>query len=153
VSRPDDDVRKLLRAYFDAVALSDSLQDSLWHTSQLTLEQVRVLRRLAKAPLALGQLGADLNLSPTSMTRLIDRLEVRGLVERRRDAPDRRVVVAALTASGQKLVSALPLFEQSSLRDAAEAMPAARRSAITAALEELVGAVREVEESPAGARR
>lgn len=147
-----DDVRALLRAYFDAVALSDSLQTRLWHSAQLTLEQVRILRRLAREPMSLGQLGADLSLSPTSITRIVDRLESRGLVERRREIPDRRVILAALTPPGRELVSGLPLMDQSAIRAAAEAMSPARRARITAALREMVDAVRSVEEEPVPAR-
>lgn len=101
----------MLRAYLDAVALSESLQIRVWHTGQLTLVQVRVLRRLARKPYSLSQLGAELTLAPPSMTRLIDRLEARRLIARQRDKADRRKVVVTLTEKGRKVVSAMPLLE------------------------------------------
>src|ERR1700694_2582911 len=88
-TNPDESDVRLLRAYLDAVTLSEALQPRIWHAAELTLAQVRVLRRLAKQPRSLGQLGADLVLAPPSMTRLVDRLEERGLIERRRDEEGR----------------------------------------------------------------
>ena len=41
------------------------------------------------------------------ITRLLDRLEARGLLTRTRDQKDRRVVTARLTAEGQGLLEAL----------------------------------------------
>src|SRR4030088_1059367 len=97
-TNPDDSEARLLRAYLDAVTLSEALQTRIWHAAELTLAQVRVLRRLIKKPQTLGQLGTELALAPPSVTRLVDRLEERGLIVRQRDLEDRRKVVATLTA-------------------------------------------------------
>jgi len=136
----------LLRAYLDAVTLSEALRTRLWHDAELTLVQVRVLRRLAKRPQALGQLGAELNLAPPSMTRLVDRLEERGLIARRRDADDRRKVVASLTEKGRRLVSVLPFLEGTAIRTAVDRMSDADRERIALAIGEFNVAVRQVED-------
>lgn len=147
----DPSVVALLRAYLDAVTLSEPLQGRIWRASQLTLTQVRALRRLAKAPKSLGELGAELGLTPPSVTRVVDRLEERGLVERSRDAPDRRRVVAAIRPAGLRLVTSVPLLEESAIRSAAERLTPAQRARIAAALEEFAVAVRAAEEAePAG---
>lgn len=142
---PDSGVR-LLRAYLDAVTLSEALQTRIWHAAELTLVQVRVLRRLAKQPRSLGQLGADLMLAPPSMTRLVDRLEERGLIARRRDDDDRRKVLATITAEGRRLVSAIPFLEGTPIRTAVARMTVADRERIAAAMHEFTTAVRQVEE-------
>jgi DNA-binding MarR family transcriptional regulator len=41
------------------------------------------------------------------MTRLVDQLEERGLIERQRKSGDRRVVDLALTSAGRKMVESL----------------------------------------------
>ncbi len=41
------------------------------------------------------------------VTRLVDRLEKRGLVERSRDARDRRIVLLRITAEGLRLLAGL----------------------------------------------
>jgi len=141
-----DDVRALLRAYLDAVGLSEGIQARIWKAAQLTLAQVRVLRRLAPEPMALGELGASLGLSATSMTRLVDRLEERGLVGRRRDDDDRRRVTAVLTAAGRDLVGTLPLLGGTPIWEAAERLSPQQRTRIGKAMEEFVRAVREVDQ-------
>jgi DNA-binding MarR family transcriptional regulator len=136
----------MLRAYLDAVALSEALQTRIWHAAELTLVQVRVLRRLAKEPQSLGQLGTELALAPPSMTRLADRLEERALIERQRDLEDRRKVVATLTDEGRRLVSAIPFLEGTAIRVAVDRMKVADRERIAAALREFTAAVRQAED-------
>jgi DNA-binding MarR family transcriptional regulator len=142
----DDSGVRLLRAYLDGVTLSEALQTSIWHTAELTLAQVRVLRRLARQPQSLGQLGTDLALAPPSMTRLADRLEERGLIARRRDDDDRRKVVATLTDEGRRLVTAIPFIEGTAIRLAAERMTVADRERISAAMRDFNAAVRLIED-------
>jgi DNA-binding MarR family transcriptional regulator len=54
------------------------------------------------------ELARDLGIDAGAMTRLIDRLVAKGLVERRRDAADRRVVQLALTPAGRRIAARLP---------------------------------------------
>jgi DNA-binding MarR family transcriptional regulator len=145
-TNPDDSGVGLLRAYLDAVTLSEALQTRIWHAAELTLVQVRVLRRLAKEPRPLGQLGVYLTLAPPSMTRIVDRLEERGLIERRRDDEDRRKVLASITAEGRRLVSAIPFLEGTPIRTAVDRMKVADRERIAAAMRDFNAAVKQVEE-------
>jgi DNA-binding MarR family transcriptional regulator len=145
-TNPDDSDVQLLRAYLDAVSLSESLQTRIWHAAELTLVQVRVLRRLAKQPRSIGSLGADLMLAPPSMTRLIDRLEERALIERRRDDDDRRKVLATITDEGRRLVSAIPFLEGTPIRTAVDRMTVVERERIAAAMREFNSAVVKAEE-------
>jgi DNA-binding MarR family transcriptional regulator len=142
----DDSRLRLLRAYLDAVTLSEAIQTRIWHAAELTLAQARVLRQLAKEPRSLGQLGTDLLLAPPSMTRLADRLEERGLIARSRDAEDRRKVLVTLTAEGRRLVSAIPIFEGTPIRAAVDRMTVGDRERIAAAMREFSAAVIKVDE-------
>jgi DNA-binding MarR family transcriptional regulator len=141
----------VLRAYLDAVTLSEALQTYIWHSAELTLAQVRVMRRLARNPQSLSQLGAELALAPPSMTRLVDRLEARGLITRERDETDRRKVVAALTEEGRRLVSAIPFLEGTAIRMAVERMTESQRDSIRSALDEFNAAVKQAEDELVGA--
>jgi DNA-binding MarR family transcriptional regulator len=147
----DSNVR-LLRAYLDAVTLSEPLQTRIWHAAELTLVQVRVLRRLAKEQRSLGQLGVEVALGPASVTRLVDRLEERGLVERHRDKEDHRKVVATLTDQGRQLVSAVPFLEGSAIRIAIDRLNVSDREHIAAAMRDFCAAVNRVEQELAEAR-
>ena len=58
-------------------------------------------------PIPMGQLAGALSCDASNVTGLVDRLESRGLVERRPSAEDRRVKVLRLTPLGAKLRAAL----------------------------------------------
>jgi len=151
----DPGSRELVRAYLDVVMLSEPHQSRLWQAAQLTMTQLRTLRSLRDGPRAAGELGRKLGLSATSMTRILDRLEDRRLLQRSRDEEDRRKVMVALLPEGHRLVGEMPLLGGRSLLGgsplltAIEGLSAAERRQVTAALRLLVDRVREAEEREA----
>src|SRR5437764_5705692 len=60
---------------------------------------------LHKGPLAVNDIGKKILLTSGSITVAIDRLEIRGLVERRPHGTDRRARIVHLTHEGSKLIS------------------------------------------------
>ncbi|MEV5941019.1 MarR family transcriptional regulator [Streptomyces sp. NPDC051994] len=66
----------------------------------LTGAQARVLGLLALEPMPMRQVAQKLKCEPSNITGIVDRLEARGLVERRPDPADRRVKLAAPTPEG-----------------------------------------------------
>jgi DNA-binding MarR family transcriptional regulator len=71
---------------------------------RLTLSQYNVLRTLRHAVsegLTCGQVSERLSTRDSDVTRLLDRLELLGLIARRRGRPDRRVVRAQITTKAQ----------------------------------------------------
>jgi len=73
----------------------------------LTSTQAHLLRELAPAPRPMGELAGRLACDASNVTGLTDRLEARGLVERRAAPGDRRVKVLALTNEGERVQRAL----------------------------------------------
>ncbi|MFJ8127491.1 MULTISPECIES: MarR family winged helix-turn-helix transcriptional regulator [Streptomyces] len=67
----------------------------------LTGAQARVLGLLALEPTPMRKIAEKLKCEPSNVTGIIDRLESRGLVERRPDPADRRVKLAAPTDEGR----------------------------------------------------
>jgi DNA-binding MarR family transcriptional regulator len=64
-----------------------------------------------------GELAVGADLSPATVTQMLDGLEAAGLVERRRSEHDKRVVLTALTVHGSELLAARraqlePLWQQ-----------------------------------------
>src|SRR5437660_12224509 len=59
---------------------------------------------LHKGPTPVNTIGTKVNLTTGSISVAVDRLEQRGLVERRPDPEDRRARVVHLTAAGRKLI-------------------------------------------------
>jgi MarR family transcriptional regulator, organic hydroperoxide resistance regulator len=66
--------------------------------------QARALHELdLERPISMRELAERLKADPSNVTGLIDRLEARGLVERRAHPSDRRIKGLALTAAGATL--------------------------------------------------
>ncbi|MFD3532246.1 MarR family winged helix-turn-helix transcriptional regulator [Streptomyces sp. NPDC058664] len=67
----------------------------------LTGAQARVLGLLSIDPLPMRRIAQKLKCEPSNITGIVDRLEARGLVERRPDPDDRRVKLAVPTEEGR----------------------------------------------------
>ena len=75
-----------------------------WHQGQVSLAHLNVIILLeANGPMPMGRVADALDISVASATGIVDRMEARGLVERRRDAEDRRVVLV-VPAAGAKAI-------------------------------------------------
>ncbi|WP_335932221.1 MarR family winged helix-turn-helix transcriptional regulator [Streptomyces sp. PTD5-9] len=73
----------------------------------LTGAQARVLGLLALEPMPMRRIAQKLKCEPSNVTGIVDRLESRGLVERRPDPADRRVKLAAPTEKGVRTAERL----------------------------------------------
>lgn len=72
-----------------------------WLRGSLSLVHLHVLTVLqVRGPLPMSKLADELDVSVASLTGIIDRMEARGLVERRREPDDRRVVLVHRTDAG-----------------------------------------------------
>src|ERR1700742_1567627 len=75
---------------------------------EVTLTQYRSLVVLAsRGPQSSAALADELGVTPSTVSRLCDRLVRKGLVRRREDRRDRRAVRLALTPAGRELVDAV----------------------------------------------
>ena len=81
----------------------------------LTPPQFYVLATIGYAgSLPFGEIGAKMMVTVSNLTGIVDRLEEKKLVTRKRDQNDRRVVHVLLTEKGAKLYkTTIPLFEGS----------------------------------------
>jgi MarR family 2-MHQ and catechol resistance regulon transcriptional repressor len=81
----------------------------------LTPPQFYVLATIGYAGgLPFGEIGAKMMVTVSNLTGIVDRLEEKKLVLRKRDEHDRRVVHVVLTEKGAKLYkTTIPLFEKS----------------------------------------
>ena len=75
-----------------------------WHQGSVSLVHLNVLALLeATGPMSMGRLAEALDISVASITGVVDRMEARGLVERRRDSGDRRVILVHPGRGGRRL--------------------------------------------------
>jgi DNA-binding MarR family transcriptional regulator len=73
-------------------------------TVRLSQQQVRLLCAInASGNVGMSELGRQTQLEKSNLSNLVDRLEQRGLVVRKRDPNDRRVTYVALTEEGTEL--------------------------------------------------
>lgn len=114
--------------------------DAVLRPADLTFARYEVLRLLSfsrEGAMPMARLGSLLQVHPTSVTSVVDRLVRQGFVERLRDDSDRRVVLASITETGRTQVEAATadlnrdVFTQPGLADSE-----------VSALTELLGALR-----------
>jgi DNA-binding MarR family transcriptional regulator len=87
-----------------------ALEDELFGRYDLTAQQYNALRLLRgehPCPVRTLDLAARLVSRAPDITRLLDKLEQRGLIERDRPADNRRVVYVGITAAGLALLTQL----------------------------------------------
>lgn len=68
---------------------------------------LRILRGAGPDGLACGEIGERMITHDPDITRLLDRMEKRGLITRERQKDDRRVVKTRITAQGLELIKPL----------------------------------------------
>jgi DNA-binding MarR family transcriptional regulator len=117
-----DDVRGAIGAFLRIAALVETMSGELWQSHQLTLTQARLLRVIQERPVAAGRLASKLGLSAASLTRVLERLEERGLLERQVDQTDRRRVTVCITAGGRDTVGGLQFWMASPITAAIQKM-------------------------------
>ena len=79
-------------------------QPSAWSGLNVTMPQAKTLFLLADGPRRMSGIAKRLSVEMPSATTMIDRLVVKGLVERRQDPADRRAVVCSITEAGMEAV-------------------------------------------------
>ncbi|GGS44048.1 MULTISPECIES: MarR family winged helix-turn-helix transcriptional regulator [Streptomyces] len=100
--RPDALTLEVLELIGDVVARFYADYEKAAAEHSLTGPQARLLSLLSLEPLPMRKLAQKLKCEPSNVTGIVDRLETRGLVERRPDPADRRVKVAAATEEGRR---------------------------------------------------
>ncbi|EIV93868.1 MarR family winged helix-turn-helix transcriptional regulator [Frankia sp. QA3] len=94
---------RLADALVQFAHLIDRLFADAGRAHGLTPQQVQLLCELIPGPVGMTELTGTLHVERSSLTGLVDRVERRGLVQRVRQAADRRVIQIALTAKGARL--------------------------------------------------
>ncbi|MEV5352384.1 MarR family transcriptional regulator [Streptomyces sp. NPDC093516] len=105
--RPDPLTLEVVELIGEVVARFHEDYESAAAEHALTGAQARLLSLLCLEPLPMRRLAQRLKCEPSNVTGIVDRLEARGLVERRPDPSDRRVKVAAATEEGRRVARSL----------------------------------------------
>lgn len=112
---------------------------------ELTQAQIRALFRLDSAgETTAGDLAKTAELSPASVSAMLDHLERDGIVERRRAERDRRVVLVSLTESGRALLAEKREHWRARGREALDGVPEDELHAAADVMRRLAGMLQEL---------
>jgi DNA-binding MarR family transcriptional regulator len=113
----------------------------------VTLPQYRALVVLqSRGPQGLQDLAAELQVVPSTATRMCDRLEGKGLIDRQPAKGSRREVRLSVTAEGQAIVSSVSRRRRARIRQIVERMSSDEQRALVSALESFAAAAGEAPE-------
>ena len=92
---------------------------------------------LHKGPTPVNAIGSRIGLTSGSITAAVDRLQERGLVERRNDPEDHRARVVHLTAAGRKLIASAFADHEAAMERATSGLTATERGEAAGLLKKL----------------
>jgi DNA-binding MarR family transcriptional regulator len=104
--RPEDSVGYLMRQILNRVA--HEIERQLAHTDLTNAQWIPLFKLYSSEVNTVAELARVCNLDAGAMTRMLDRLEAKGLCKRVRSETDRRVVHIELTPAGRKAASDIP---------------------------------------------
>jgi len=109
----------------------------------LSQRQCAILRTLvAQEGARLSDLAAQSGITPSAMTRVLEKLEARGLVERVRGAQaDGRAAIVRITAAGRRTRKQLDQLMRDRTSQIIESIPVRERKQVLEALQLLNGAI------------
>ena len=101
----------------------------------ITIPQFRTLVILARdGPVNLATLAGLLGVRPSTTGRMVDRLVITGLSERKPHPTSRREMIAGLTVRGREVVQQVTAHRRAEIARIAETMPAAERRGLARTL-------------------
>lgn len=106
-TRTDPLTSEVVELIGDVVARYYEEYDEAAAGHSLTGAQARVLGLLSIEAMPMRRIAGKLKCEPSNVTGIVDRLEARGLVERRPDPSDRRIKLAAATDLGTETAEQL----------------------------------------------
>lgn len=107
----------------------------------LTIQQFYTLEVLDGGSLSMRELAGQAGMHQSTMSRVVDRLERDGYVERKRDSRKKRVVEVSLTAEGKKMYRHLDKECRGITSGLLESLPAERRKDCVDALDVLAKSI------------
>ena len=119
------DVARLLRTRFDQRARNHGMTRAQWV----------ILARLSRQPgLSQNELAGLCEVEPITVARLVDRLEARGMVERRADPHDRRIWRLHLLPAAEPILEQITCYRDAMTEQVVDGLSEAQRTALVDAL-------------------
>jgi DNA-binding MarR family transcriptional regulator len=153
---PDEDetIEQTMRLYGRTLALVDPSRLEAWVGLGLTTTQLGVLfllRQEVGAPA--GLLAERLRVTPSTLTRIVDRLVRLNLVRREEDCDDRRVVRHYLSQQGADTLEEMARTGRAYLTEVLRQLPRDKLERLLEALQDLLEAAESAEKGGWGSER
>lgn len=104
--KPEGSVGYLMRQIINHVG--QEVERQLAHTELTNAQWIPIYKLYTKRASTVAELARECQLDAGATTRMLDRLEAKGLCQRKRSEEDRRVVQIALTEAGEAAASEIP---------------------------------------------
>jgi len=150
----DEIIEQTMRLYGRALALVDPSRLEAWVGLGLTTTQLGVLfllRQQGGEPA--GLLAERLRVTPSTLTRIVDRLVRLNLVCRQEDTDDRRLVRHYLTPEGAQSLEEMARAARAYLTEILRKLPREKLERLLEALQDLIQAAEAVERGPVASHR
>lgn len=109
IEAPPDLVKEIVYQIRRLIQAKELYNQELNKHYSITAAQLNCLLALyEEGPLSLSEIAKIIMVKSSTVTGIIDRLEQKGLVQRLRNSPDRRVITIELTSTGRKMVKNAP---------------------------------------------
>lgn len=127
------------RSLLDLMRQFDPLAQEILDRSRgtISLVQLRALRALSDGPCTISELASTLRNHESTVSRLVDRLQTAGLVERAQDIDDRRVVKVTLSGAGRKTLDRVTAHRRAVAAEVAKELSEGDRAVTRHVLETL----------------
>ncbi len=104
--QPEQSLGYLMRQILNA--LGQEVEQQLAHTGLTNAQWIPLFKLYIGRAKTAAELARECNLDAGAMTRMLDRLEAKGLCRRERSAADRRVITITLTEAGLTAAGEIP---------------------------------------------
>jgi DNA-binding MarR family transcriptional regulator len=104
--KPEDSIGYLMRQILNTVG--QEVERQLAHTELTNAQWIPLFKLYMGSASTAAELARECRLDAGAMTRLLDRLEAKGLLRRERSATDRRVITISLTDDGTAAAKEIP---------------------------------------------
>ena len=106
---PSDHTKQIIFSIRRLVQASELYTKELNKKYQVSTAQLNCILTLYEyGPLPPSQIAKHMMVKSSTVTGVVDRLEKKGIAERMRNSPDRRVITIQLTETGKKLAENAP---------------------------------------------
>jgi len=139
----DDRTNRIVEALAPLLAQHRQRMAARCHAHGVSLLGFQVLALLAiYEAIPMGRLADELDVALPNATGIVNRMEERGLVIRRDDPSDRRLVLAELTAAGRRLIGDMESERQERMRRLFGQLDASQQDRLLQSVKDLVTAAR-----------